>query len=104
MVNDYYQKHKEEFWKEAPERHQNLSEEEKAKKRQYNRQRIKNLSEEEKKKKVEYMKNYYLAHKKYLLSLFFHFWGAEAISFNGLVLEIFKQNLKTFYMGLEVCY
>ena len=50
------------------------------------------------------MKNYYLAHKKYLLSLFFHFWGAEAISFNGLVLEIFKQNLKKNFMGLEVCY
>ena len=95
---------KKSFEKEAPERHQNLSEEEKAKKCQYNRQRIKNLSEEEKKKKVEYMKNYYLAHKKYLLSLFFHFWGAEAISFNGLVLEIFKQNLKKKFMGLEVCY
>ena len=52
MVNDYYQKHKKEFWKEAPERHQNLSEEEKAKKCQYNRQRIKNLSEEEKKRKL----------------------------------------------------
>ena len=67
MVNKYYQKHKEKLRKEARERYQNLSEEEK-KKRQYHRERNKNLSEEENGKKVEYMRNYYLAHKKYLLS------------------------------------
>ena len=31
MVNKYYQKHKERLWKEACERYQNLSEEEKDK-------------------------------------------------------------------------
>ena len=50
------------------ERYQNLSEEEKEEKRQYHRERNKNVSKEEKEKKVEYMKNYYLAHKKYLWS------------------------------------
>ena len=38
------------------------------KKRHYHRERNKNLPDEEKEKKVEYLKNYYLAHKKYLLS------------------------------------
>ena len=45
-------------------RYQNLSEEEKERKRQYHRDQTKNLSEEEKQKKTEYMRNYYLAHKK----------------------------------------
>ena len=46
------------------EKHENLSEEEKEKWRQYHREQNKNLSEEEKQKQVEYMRNYYLAHKK----------------------------------------
>ena len=33
MVNKYYQKHKEKLWKEARERYQNRSEEEKDKRR-----------------------------------------------------------------------
>ena len=69
MVNNYYQKHKEKVRKEACEKYQNLSEEEKRpeadikiflkkekkKKRQYHCERNNNLSEEQKKKKVEYM-------------------------------------------------
>ena len=64
MVSKYYQKKKEKLLKEARERYQNLSEEEKVKNRQYHRNGNKNLSEEEKQKKVEYMRNYYLAQKK----------------------------------------
>ena len=64
MVNKYYRKNKEKLPKKACERYQNLSEEDKEKKRQYNRVRNKNLSEEEKEKKVGYIRNYYLAHKK----------------------------------------
>ena len=82
MTNKYYQKHKEKLRKEARERYQNLSEEERQKakkgsrqilkclwrgkrrKHQYYREHITNLSEEEKEKKVEYMKNYHLTHKK----------------------------------------
>ena len=75
-------KNKEELRKEACERYQNLSEEEKEKrlkrpetdikiflkkennkKHKYNRDRNKNLSEEENKKKVEYIRNYCLTHK-----------------------------------------
>ena len=80
MANKYYQKNKEKLRKEARERYQNLSEEEKEKRqkrlktdikifpkkkkeRQYHRDRNKNLSEEGKQKKVEYMRNYYLTHK-----------------------------------------
>ena len=37
MVNKYYEKNKEKLQKEARGRYQNLSEEEKAKKRQYHR-------------------------------------------------------------------
>ena len=64
MVHKYYQKHKEKLRKEARERYQNLSEEEKEKKCHYHRDPNKNFSEEEHKKKVENMRNYYLAHKK----------------------------------------
>ena len=39
MTNNYYQKNKEKLRKEARERYQNLSEEEKDKKRQYARER-----------------------------------------------------------------
>ena len=56
MVNKYYQKHKERLLKEAHERYQNLSEEEKDKKRQH--------YQECKPKLLEYRKNYYLTHKK----------------------------------------
>ena len=64
MVNKYYQKHKEKLRKEARERYQNLSEEEKEKNLHYHCERNKHLSKEEKEKKVDYMRNYYLAHKK----------------------------------------
>ena len=37
MVNKYYQKHKERLWKEACERYQNLSEEEKDKRQKKKR-------------------------------------------------------------------
>ena len=50
--------------KKGLRKYQNLSKEEKERKRQYNRERNKNLSEEQKQKLVEYMRNYYLAHKK----------------------------------------
>ena len=75
MVNKYHQKkkRKEKLWKGARKRYQNLSEEEKEKKRQYHHKGNKNLSEEEKETKVEYMKNYYLAHRNYLLSWFVDF-------------------------------
>ena len=63
MVNKY-QKNNEKLQKEAHERYQNLSQEEKGKKHQYHRDRTKNLSEKEKQRKVEYMRNYYLTHKK----------------------------------------
>ena len=44
MINKYYHKHKEKLRKKAHERYQNLSEEEREKKRQYHRERNKNLS------------------------------------------------------------
>ena len=44
MTNNYYQKNKEKLSKEACERYQNDSEEEKNKKRQYARERYRNLS------------------------------------------------------------
>ena len=46
MVNNYYQKHKERLRKEARERYQNLSKEEKEKKCQYHGERNKNFSKE----------------------------------------------------------
>ena len=96
MINKYYLKKKEKLWKEARKRCQNLSEEEKEKKRQYHREHNKNLSEEEKEKKVEYMKNYYLAHKKYLLSWFVDFRGPGGILFHRLELNYFHGSYKKF--------
>ena len=65
VVNKYYQKHKENLQKEGRERYENLSEEEKEKKKhQHHCERNKNLSEEEKQEKVEYMRDYYLLHKR----------------------------------------
>ena len=64
MVSNYYQKHKENLWREACKRYQNLSEEEKEKMHQYHGECNKNLSEEQKQMQVECMRNYYLAHKK----------------------------------------
>ena len=55
-TNNYYQKNKEKLWKEACERYQSLSQEEKDKRRN------KNLSEEQKKKLAECRRNYYLTH------------------------------------------
>ena len=51
MTSNYCQKSKENLEKEAPERYQNLSEEEKDKKHQYACEQYINLSEKEKKKK-----------------------------------------------------
>ena len=53
MLTRGYQKNKERFSKEAGERFQNLSEEEKNKKRQYPRERYRNLFEEENKKRYK---------------------------------------------------
>ena len=54
MKNKYYQKHKERLQKEARERYQNLSKEEKDKRRKERR-------------------NHYLAHKKKVFSRFIRF-------------------------------
>ena len=58
-VNKYYQKHKENLRKEACERHQNLSEEEKEKKCPYAQERYRILSEEEKERKRQYGREQY---------------------------------------------
>ena len=50
MVNKYYQKHKERLQKEAHERYQNLSEDEKDKKAKKAREKYQNFTEEEKKR------------------------------------------------------
>ena len=63
MVNKYHQKNKEKLEIEALEIYQNLSEEEKEKRRQYHHDWNKNISEE-KKKKFEHMRNYYLTHNE----------------------------------------
>ena len=86
MVNKYKKKNKENLqkeaqekyqdlseedrvkrWKKAPERYKNLSEEEKEKKGQNHWDQNKSLSEEEGQKKVEYTKNYYLTLEKIIL-------------------------------------
>ena len=56
MTNNDYQKHKDRLRKEASKKYQNLSEEEKGKRRN------KTLSEEQKQKLVECRRNYYLTH------------------------------------------
>ena len=76
IKNNYYQYNKQELWKEACERYQYLSEEERDKKHKkiweryqnFNEEenkklRNKNLSEEAKQKLPEYRRNYYLIHK-----------------------------------------
>ena len=50
MLTEYYPTNKEKVSKKAREWYQNLSEEEKDKKRQYAFQRYRNISEEEKEK------------------------------------------------------
>ena len=57
MANKY-EKHKERLQKEAPEKYQNLTKEEK------DERCNKNLSEENKQKQVQYRRIYYLTHKK----------------------------------------
>ena len=82
MTNECYRKYKKILQKEACERYDNLSEEEKKtrkkaheryqnftkeekeKKHHYYCERNKNLSEEQNQKVVEYIRNHYLAHKK----------------------------------------
>ena len=56
MVNKYYQKHKRKLLKEACERYQNLSEEEKDRRHKKVQDRYKKLLEEQKQKLLEYMK------------------------------------------------
>ena len=63
----YYQENKKILQKKACKRYQNLSKEEKVKKRQYGRKRYKNLSEDEKNKLVEYIKKYYRMRNNTLL-------------------------------------
>ena len=63
MANKYYQKRKERLWKEARERYQNLSEEEKGKRRKKIWERYQHLSKEQEQKLLEYMRNHYLAYK-----------------------------------------
>ena len=50
MVNEYCQKHKERLWKQAIERHQNLSEEERDKRRKKARESYKTLLKNKRKK------------------------------------------------------
>ena len=64
MTNKYYQKHKERLRKEAHEKYQNISEEEKDKRQIRVQERYQNLPKEQKQKLLEYMKLYYLVHKK----------------------------------------
>ena len=79
MVNKYYQKQRERLQKEeALERYQNLSEEEKDKRREKVRDRYQNIVKEQKYKLLEFIKKYYLAHMK---SLFGHFKDPWAIKF-----------------------
>ena len=52
MVNTYYQKHKERLLKEARERYQNLSEEEKNNRQKKSRERYQSFIEEEKGKRT----------------------------------------------------
>ena len=54
MVNKYYEKHRENLRKEARERYQNVSQDEKSKKRQYAPKQYRNLSVEEKEQKHQY--------------------------------------------------
>ena len=79
MISKYYQKNKEKLQKEARERYQNLSEEEKTKsainKRYQNftkkeKEEGRHYYQEHKQKLPEYRRNYYLAHKKYFLICF----------------------------------
>ena len=66
----YYQKNKEKLWKEACERYQNLSEEEKHNGKKKSKTYIKIfLKKKEYKSILEYMKKNYFAHKKYLVTL-----------------------------------
>ena len=58
MAKNYYQKQRERLRKEACERYQNRSEEEKEKRHS------KNLSEEQNQKLVEHRRNYYLTNNK----------------------------------------
>ena len=54
MVNKYYPTHKEKLQKEAHERYQNLSEDEKDKKAKKAQERYQNFTEEEKEKRCQY--------------------------------------------------
>ena len=62
MVNKYYQKHEERLQKEVGERYQNLSEEEKDKKRRKFRERYQNFTKDVKEKRHQY----YLQHENEL--------------------------------------
>ena len=67
MVNKNYQSHKEKIPKEAREKYQSFSEEEKVKRRKKAQERLQKWSQcyqERKQKLPEYRRNYYLKHKK----------------------------------------
>ena len=64
MTNKYYQKHKKRLQKEARERYQSLSEEEKYKREKKVWQRYQNHPEVQKQKLLEYMKKYCFTLKK----------------------------------------
>ena len=56
-----------------------ISKEEKDKRQKKARERYQNLSGEEKQKLLEFMRNYYLAHKKYIFSCFVGFFNFKAV-------------------------
>ena len=91
MANKYYQIHNERLQKEAHERYQSPSEEEKDKRLQKVRKIYQNVPVKEKQKLLDYMKNNYWAHKKVsvkslkkILLIFRQF------LLHALVLKIFK--------------
>ena len=64
MTNNYYQKHKEKFQKEACERYQYLSEKEKEKSVSIIPNEIIIFLGNKSKRKLSKIRNYYLTHKK----------------------------------------
>ena len=66
MVNKYYQKHKERLQKEAHERYQNISEDEKDKKAKKAREKYQNFTEEEKKRCQYYQERLNLGAIKFI--------------------------------------
>ena len=119
MTNNYYQKQKERStWKistsfqsreiqkakKSPRKISNFYWKKKSKKRQYHCKCNNNFSEEQKQKLAEYRRNYHIKPKKELLGHFVDFLkilGQLNFLFHGLVLKVFKKNLK-FFMSLKI--